>query len=360
VKTAILYVDGMVKPGEELGVERRLRDFPGVRGVEVNWATGKATVEFDEGTVTPDDLRRVVHGCGYHCPGECLPAHLSEEAAPPHEAVGHPGPPPVAREHAAHMPSPRAEHEAMAHEMGHAAGESMDAMVRDMWRRFYVSLALAIPVFVYSPLFTQFFGIQAPLPPGASNEVLSFLLATPAVLYGGWVFYVGAWRALRNRVLNMAVLISISVLGGYIFSVGATFFFHSEVFYEAATLLLVFVLFGHVMEMRARAGASDALRALMNLAPPMARVVRGGKEQEIPTSGVLVGETVVIRPGDRIPVDGVVLEGGSEVDESMITGEILPVKKAPGGGVIGATINRTGYLKFRATKVGRTRPWPKS
>lgn len=243
-------------------------------------------------------------------------------------------------------------HEAMAHEMGHGAGMSMDSMVRDMRNRFLVSLVFAIPVFLYSPLSTQLLGFQPPLPFGLSNEVFSFLLATPPVLYGGWVFYIGAWRALRNRVLNMAVLVSLSVLGGYLFSVGATFFFESEVFYEAAVLLLVFVLFGHLMEMRARAGTSEAIRALMNLAPPKATVVRNGQEIELPTSEVVVGDIVIIRPGDKIPVDGDILEGESEVDESMITGESLPVKKAPGSTVIGASINRTGAFTFRATKVG--------
>lgn len=249
------------------------------------------------------------------------------------------------------MPSPGGA-AAIAHEMGHGAGTSMEAMVRDMRNRFLVALVFAVPVFVYSPLFTQIAGIQAPLTFGLSNEVLSFLLATPAVLYGGWVFYIGAWRALKNRVLNMAVLVSLSVLGGYLFSVGATFFFKSEVFYEAATLLLVFVLFGHLMEMRARAGASQAIRALMSLAPPKATVLRDGKEVEIPTSDVLVMDTVRIRPGDKIPVDGEVIEGSSEVDESMITGESVALKKMPGDAVIGATINRTGMFTFRATKVG--------
>lgn len=240
----------------------------------------------------------------------------------------------------------------MAQEMGHGAGMSMDDMVRDMRNRFLVSLAFAVPVFLYSPLSTEIFRFQPPLPFGLTNEVFSFLLATPAVLYGGWVFYTGAWRGLRNRVLNMSVLVSLSVLAGYLFSVGATFFFKSEVFYEAAALLLVFVLFGHLMEMRARAGTSAAIRTLMNLAPPKATVIRDGREVEVSTYEVLVGDTVLVRPGDKIPVDGEVIEGNSDVDESMITGESLPVKKTQASAVIGATINRTGAFTFRATKVG--------
>jgi len=244
------------------------------------------------------------------------------------------------------------EMEAMAHEMGHGGGMSMEAMVRDMRNRFLVSFLLAIPVFLYSPLFTDYFQVQLPLPFGLSNEVLSFLLTTPAVLYGGWVFYAGAWRGLKNRTLNMAVLVSLSVLAGYLFSVAATFLFEGEVFYEAAVLLLAFVLFGHWMEMRARSGASQAIQALMNLTPPKATVIREGQTVEVPTSAVLLDDIVLIRPGDKVPVDGVIVEGESSVDESMITGESLPVKKEVGSNVVGATINKTGTFRFRATKVG--------
>ena len=258
-------------------------------------------------------------------------------------------------EHAGHDMAAVAESGEMAataHEMGHGGGMSMEAMVRDMRNRFLVSFILAIPVFLYSPLFTDVFKIQLPQPFGLSNEILSFLLATPAVLYGGWVFYIGAWRGLKNRTLNMAVLVSLSVLAGYIFSVAATFLFEGEVFYEAAALLLAFVLFGHWMEMRARSGASQAIQALMNLAPPKATVIRHGQPVEVPTSEVVLDDIVLTRPGDKVPVDGVIIEGGSSVDESMITGESLPVKKDVGSTVVGATINKTGTFRFRATKVG--------
>jgi Cu2+-exporting ATPase len=166
------------------------------------------------------------------------------------------------------------------------------------------------------------------------------------------MFFVGASRSLRHGILDMSVLVSLSVGAGYVFSVGATFFFDSEVFYEASVVLLAFVLFGHWMEMRARAGASDAIRALLDLAPAKATVIRDGQPVEVPTSEVLLDDLVLIRPGDKIPVDGVVVDGESSVDESMITGESLPVKKEPGGSVIGATINTTGTFRFRATRVG--------
>ena len=289
-------------------------------------------------------------------------------AAMPHEHAGHSAPAlesgasvPAARSaaaqaHAGHdqavMGAEAGEMQAMAHEMGHGGGMDMAGMVRDMRNRFLVSFLLAVPVFLYSPLFTEYFKIQLPTPFGLSNDVLSFLLTTPAVLYGGWVFYVGAWRGLKNRTLNMAVLVSLSVLAGYLFSVAATFLFKGEVFYEAAALLLTFVLFGHWMEMRARSGASQAIQALMNLTPPKATVIRNGQPVEVPTAEVVLDDVVLIRPGDKIPVDGLIVEGESNVDESMITGESLPVKKQTGSTVIGATINKTGSFKFRATKVG--------
>jgi Cu2+-exporting ATPase len=175
---------------------------------------------------------------------------------------------------------------------------------------------------------------------------------TAICIYPGWPFYVAAFRAIRNGVANMAVLVLLSVGTGYFFSVGATFFFAGEQFYEASSVLLVFILLGHWLEMRARAGASDAIRALMDLAPPKAAVVRDGREVELPTAEVMVGDIVVIRPGNKIPVDGEVIEGESQVDESMLTGESMPVKKGVGGTVIGATINKSGSFKYRATKVG--------
>ena len=370
MKTTVINLEGIESVLAPAGVEKQMCRRPGIVRVETNFVTGTATVYHDD-SVTLADLKRYVAECGYGCSGECLPEHLCKPDDPPEitasalhsEHAGHdaghamPAAAPAAKprpggsRHAGH-PAQAGETEVMAHEMGHGAGMSMDAMVQDMRNRFLVSFVLAIPVFLYSPLFTDYFGIQPPRPLGLSNAWLSFLLATPAVLYGGWVFYIGAWRGLKNGVLNMAVLVSLSVLAGYLFSVAATFLFEGEVFYEAATVLLAFVLFGHWMEMRARAGASQAIQALMNLAPPKATVLRDGQPVEIPTSEVLVDDIVLIRPGDKIPVDGVIVEGESSVDESMITGESLPVKKEEGAAVIGATINKTGTFKFRATKVG--------
>jgi Cu2+-exporting ATPase len=192
-----------------------------------------------------------------------------------------------------------------------------------------------------------------PAPPfGLDLNLWLFVLASVAVIWPSWPFFVAAWRALKNGVLNMAVLVVLSVGTGYLFSLGATFFFDGVQFFEAVAVLLVFILLGHWLEMRARAGASEAIRSLMDLAPPKAMVLRDGQELEIPTSEVAKDDVVVIRPGNKIPVDGEVLEGESQVDESMLTGESMPVGKKPGDQVIGATINKSGSFKYRATRVG--------
>lgn len=410
MKATVVHLEGIESVLSPAGVEKQLCTHPGIHKVETNFMTGTATVYHDE-SVTLAEIKRYVAECGYGCSGECLPEHVCKPGDPPMATtltpIGHVMPVTEPAEHAAHdrqahaghampvapsvtkadahaghampaaTPAPEAdvhaghampaakpakvdehaghdmgEMAAMAHEMGHGGGMNMEGMVRDMRNRFLVSFILAIPIFLYSPLFTEYFKIQLPTPFGLSNNVLSFILTTPAVLYGGWVFYIGAWRGLKNRTLNMAVLVTLSVLAGYLFSVAATFLFKGEVFYEAAALLLTFVLFGHWMEMRARSGASQAIQALMNLAPPKATVIRNGQPIEVPTSEVVQDDIVLIRPGDKIPVDGVVVEGESSVDESMITGESLPVKKAVGSTAVGATINKTGTFKFRATKVG--------
>ena len=193
-----------------------------------------------------------------------------------------------------------------------------------------------------------------PAPPfGLELNLWLFFFASAAILYPSWPFFVSAWRALRKGTLGMAALIVLSVGTGYLFSVGTTFFFkEGGQFFEAAAVLLVFILLGHWLEMRARAGASSAITALMNLTPAKASVIRNGAEIEVPTAEVLAGEIVVIRPGNKIPVDGTVETGESLVDESMLTGESMPVQKGPGATVIGATINKSGSFRYKATKVG--------
>jgi Cu2+-exporting ATPase len=333
-------------------VEKQLAKLPGVHRVEVNYVAGSATVVYDDAVTDLKTIKARVHECGYHCAGERLPKHVCVPEDPPASAAEITIAPAAHAEHEAHAEhaAPAGQADAMAHEMGHGAGMDLKAMARDMRNRFWIALAFTIPVFVYSPMGGMF---TPPAPPfGLPLNLWLFLLASAAVIYPVWPFAIAAWRALKNGVLNMAVLVMLSVGTGYVFSVGATFFFAGVQFYEAVAVLLVFILLGHWLEMRARAGASEAIRALMELAPPMATVIRAGREVELPTAEVVQGDTVVIRPGNKIPVDGEVLEGESQVDESMLTGESMPVGKKPGDTVIGATINKSGAFRYRATKVG--------
>ncbi len=353
MKTVTIEVGNLLSALSALGVEKQLMKLPGVHRSEVNYVAGSATVVYDETVTDIKTIKARVHECGYHCAGERLPKHICVPEDPPAAAAIAPAAP--ARH--VHEPAPHAGRAApagaagaMAHEMGHGAGMDAQAMARDMRKRFFIATAFTVPVFVYSPMGGMF---APPVPPfGLSLNLWLFLLASIAVIYPVWPFAVAAWRALQNGVLNMAVLVVLSVGTGYLFSVGATFFFPGVQFYEAVSVLLVFILLGHWLEMRARAGASAAIRALLDLAPPMATVIREGRETELPTAEVLAGDMVMIRPGNKIPVDGEVTEGESQVDESMLTGESMPVGKKPGDMVIGATINKSGSFVYRATKVG--------
>ncbi len=279
------------------------------------------------------------------------PTAASDTAAQP-KPVDAPTPAASATDHQGHakadgQPVMAAE---TAQEMGHGGHQDLPAMVRSMRNRFWICLLFSVPIFVYSPMGNLF---TPPAPPfGLALNLWLFLLASAAILYPIGPFVVAAWRALKTRKLNMAVLVVLSVGVGYLFSVGATFFFKSDQFFEAVAVLLVFILLGHWLEMRARAGASSAIKALMDLTPAKAFVFRNGAEVEVSTAEVLVGDIVVIRPGNKIPVDGTVEVGESLVDESMLTGESMPVRKVPGETVIGATINTNGSFRYKATKIG--------
>jgi Cu2+-exporting ATPase len=251
------------------------------------------------------------------------------------------------------------EHEVMKHDMSkmsHADHEKAmtdpsmaKAMEKDMKDRFFWSLLFTVPIILYSPIFTGLFKVQLPTP--IPINWLLLILTTPIVFKFGSIFPIGAYQALRKKTLNMMVLIAVGVLTAYIFSVFITFI-GGETFFDAAAMLTTFVLFGHWMEMKSRRGTSDALRALFNLVPPQARVIRDGKELLLPTSEVVIGDVMVLKPGDKIAVDGEVLSGETSIDESLVTGESIPVLKKIGDRVIGGTINQTGSITFKATKVG--------
>ncbi|MDP3934634.1 MAG: copper-translocating P-type ATPase [Candidatus Giovannonibacteria bacterium] len=223
-------------------------------------------------------------------------------------------------------------------------------METDMRRRFWISFFLSIPIVLYSPLGLNYFKFNLPSPIPANWLLL--ILTTPIVFWTGSIFITGTYYSLKARKLNMSVLIATGVLAAYLFSVLLTIIGGNETFYEAAALLVTFVLFGHWMEMKSRRGTSDALRALFDLVPPRAKVIRGGKEIAIPSAEIIHNDIVVLRPGDKIPVDGIIIEGTSSIDESLVTGESIPVAKKIGDKVIGGSVNQTGTIKFKATQVG--------
>ena len=391
MKTSVIDVHDMLSVLSALGVEQRIGEVPGVESATVNYAAGTATVRYDETRLDIAGIRSGVRQMAYESEDESLPERLNDHTpAVEHAVVPTPNaasaslsppdadasiassispdsapapatPAPAAPAPAAPSPKEHEGHETpagappttpadMAHEMGHG-GEDLPAMVRDMRNRFLIALVFTVPIFVYAPMAELF---KPPAPPfGLKLDLWLFFLATAAILYPGWPFVVSAWRALRTRTLGMAMLVVLSVGTGYLFSVGVTFFFKGGgQFFEAAAVLLVFILLGHWLEMRARAGASSAIKALLNLTPAKASVIRNGAEVEVPTAEVLAGEIVVIRPGNKIPVDGTIETGESLVDESMLTGESMPVQKGPGATVIGATMNKSGSFRYRATKVG--------
>jgi P-type Cu2+ transporter len=312
-------------------VERRLRANPHVRQIHVDALHQVAHVDVDDQSVRAEEL-----------------AELIAQAYGERSAVPLPGPEVSSHEHA------HADRGGMAHGAHDMSDPGMAAaMEADMRRRFWISLVLGIPVVLYSPLAINIFGLMLPTPLGIPHDWVMLAFSTPVALWTSSVFHSGAYYSLRSGVLNMSVLVSLGILVSYLFSLGLTFFAPGqETFYEAAVMLAVFLLFGHWMEMKARRGSSDSVRKLLDLTPQQATVERDGRATELAVADVVVGDMVVLKPGDRVPVDGSVVDGRSTIDESMVTGESIPVEKDPGDEVIAGTINQSGSLRFRATKVG--------
>src|SRR5438067_902807 len=208
--------------------------------------------------------------------------------------------------------------------MNHAHAGHGAHMVQDMLRRFIGSAILTVPIVLYSPLGTSLFGRELAPPFGLSPGLLGFLLTSIVVWWGAWPFVSAAARSLRQCELTMMTLIATGILVSYVYSAAGTFGFPGEPFYDAAAMLTAFSLLGHWLEMRSRFATGRAVEALLKLAPRTARRVRNGHEEEVPLEAVAVGDILAVRPGDTIPVDGVVIEGSSYVDESMLTGEAVP------------------------------------
>ncbi|MBI4639025.1 MAG: copper-translocating P-type ATPase [Candidatus Rokubacteria bacterium] len=294
-------------------VERALAGVVGVADASVNLATERATVAFDPARVDLAALQAAVAAAGYE-----LAAPASEGEAP-----------------------------------GDREREAREREQRLMRAKFLVGAALSLPVLVGSMP-----GLVPWAPAWLANPWALLVLATPVQVWVGSQFHRGFLHDLRYRTASMSTLVSIGTNAAYFFSVAVTLWPHTFMdlgamtYYETGATVITLVVLGRWLEARARGRTSDAIRRLMSLAPRTARVVRGGAEVDVPTAEVRVGDLVRIRPGERIPVDGVLAEGASTVDESMLTGESVPVEKAPEAKVFGGTVNRTGTFLFRATRVG--------
>jgi Cu+-exporting ATPase len=296
-------------------VERALRSVEGVEDAAVNLATERATVELDPERADAAGLRAAVQAAGYD---------LGEPLTPAASPAG-PDPEQVAR----------------------------DREQRDTRRRLIAGAVLSLPVMVGS------MGDMLPaVPAWLRDPWLLLALATPVQFWVGWPFHRGLLRDLRHRTASMATLVSLGTTAAYLFSVAVTVWPHAFMalgamtYYETSAVVITLVVLGRWLEARARGRTSEAIRRLMSLAPRSARVIRDGQDRDVPVDEVEVGDLVRIRPGERVPVDGVVVEGASTVDESMLTGESLPVEKAAGAAVAGGTVNRTGSFVFRAARVG--------
>jgi Cu2+-exporting ATPase len=375
-ETAVIEVAGVNWASSKSVADAVLSRLPGVLSVETNPVAQTANVTFDTERTSISDITSWVRDCGYHCAGRSVPDHICDPLADATTQATHhadqPGqtlsskPPgisdpdghnssvatsqqtPVVQGHP--QPVAKDPQDVMGH--GGHAGMSMDAMIRNMRSRFLVAAVLSVPIIFWSPIGRQVFGFTVPAPFGLRDDVFSLILSLPVIFYSAWIFFDGAFRALRARTLDMMVLVAVGVGAGWIYSVVVTLTGGGDVFYEASTVLASFVLLGHWFEMRARGGANDAVRTLLELAPSKAFVIRDGQPVEIPTAEVIPGDLLLVRPGSKIPTDGVVEDGDSDIDESMVTGESLPVAKAAGSAVTGATVNTTGTLRVRATKVG--------
>ncbi len=324
-----LAITGMTCASCSAIIEKVVGKLAGVESVNVNLANNTGVVDFDPEVVGIDEIITTIRQFGFD-------ATVRVEVPLGSDAV-----------------DVQAEAQAKAYK----------AEVRMFW----FSVALSVPLFLIAmvPPFMELVPLKisellastvgGAWDPMMVSKYLMFLLATPVQFIAGWRFYKGAYHALKRRVGNMDLLVAIGTTAAYGYSVAATFVPAVQMepaFYETSALLITFVLMGKLLEARAKGRTSDAIKSLMGLAAKTARIIRGGEELDVPVEQVYVGDMVVVRPGEKVPVDGVVTSGHSAVDESMLTGEPIPVEKNAGDQVIGATINKLGTFMFRATKVG--------
>lgn len=314
----IFNVTGMDCASCAMNIEIFLKKMDGVVKVNVNFAAGKAAVDFDEKKVDERKIVQAIEKLGY----KVISADVEEMQNMP----GH-------------------DHEKMMREQE----------LKTLKGKVFTGVVLSLLIFWGSMPLVPW------TPEILKNNFILFILATPVQFWVGWQFYRGFFIALRNRIANMDTLIAIGTSSAYFYSVVATFFpqifrgagLAADVYFDTASAIITLILLGRLLEARARGGASEAIKKLMGLRAKTARVVRGSEEVDVPIENVAVGDIVVVRPGEKIPVDGIVVEGRTSIDESMVTGESMPVAKEVGDSVIGATINKFNSFKFRATKVGK-------
>jgi len=318
-----LPITGMTCAACANRIERVLSKQTGVENASVNFATAKATVNFDPQQTNVEKIIEKIRGAGYDA---ITPENNSEDAL----------------------------------EKAHAAEYA------ELKRKFWVAAILSLPVLIIAMShgrleFLNFAGVNW----------LQLVLTAPVVFYSGWQFYRGAWAAFRHRAADMNTLVAVGTGTAFIYSVLATAFptffmpathammneqhglMNVPVYFEAASVIIALILLGRMLESRAKGQTGAAIRKLIGLQPKTATVIRDGQENAIPIEAVIEGDIIIVRPGEKIPVDGVVTEGASAIDESMLTGESIPVEKSVGSEIFGATINKTGAFKFRATKVGK-------
>ncbi len=330
-RSAIFASEEYMGPDCSCNIEDTLkRKSVHIADVNVNTLAHTIQVIFDPHKISVNEIEELLAHCGY----ECSSIPMVHEAKKPHHPPEH--------KHMEHR-----EHKGMDPSMHHRM------MAKDMRNRFLVTALITIPVLLLSPTIQTWFGFTIPdLGNEVINELLLLILSSVIVIYGGFPFYKGAIKALRNRHADMMVLVSVAVIAGFLYSLGTTFLFEAPDFFWEISTLVVFLLFGHWMEMRAVSGASGALTELVKLVPSTANHLKNGDIITVQTDTLQVDDIVLVRPGESLPTDGVVIEGETTVNEAMITGESLPVAKQVNSEVIGGTINGQGSIKVRITQVG--------
>ncbi len=377
-KQVVLPITGMTCANCVATVERNLKKVEGVETANVNLSSERATVVFDPAAAGLDDLIARVERAGYGiATGEAdlliqglsddndarrLEKHLTALDGVLEAQVSFT----TEKARLRYIPTLvsqgdlRAAVEAVGFKAVLPEGSLEDAEAQARAAEIARQKHLLITGLIFTvPLFLLSMGNDFGLLPAALSQApwlrwLMFVLATPVQFYVGWQYYVGGYKALRNGAANMDVLVALGSSVAYLYSIVVLLgFLPGHVYFETSAVIITLIRVGKFLEARAKGRTSEAIKKLMSLQAKTARIVRDGQEMEVPVDQVLVGDVVLVRPGEKIPVDGVVVEGRSAVDESMLTGESLPVEKGPGDPVIGATLNKLGLLKFEATKVGR-------